>query len=90
MIEQMDTDMVHPDSDHDIDCMPQNEEVTLPASPDREAEKVPGDQGDIKILEDNPEAEMPNIYFDESQHRFVKSCRVPTLDVQISPAQFEV
>ena len=51
--------------------MPQNQEVTPPASPDLEAKQVPRDQGDIKILEYNLEAEMHNISFDESQNRVV-------------------
>lgn len=81
--------MVQPESDRDIDLMPQNQEVTPPNSPDPEVEQVPSDQGDTEILEDNPEAEMHNISFNESQHRVVQSCRFPTPNVHISPAQFE-
>lgn len=61
MIEQMDTNMVKPESDQDIDLMPRNQEVTPPASPNPEAEQVPSDRGDTKILEDNPEVKMHNI-----------------------------
>jgi len=68
--------------------MPQNQEVTPLASPHLEVEKVPSDQGDIEILEDNTEAEMHNRYFNESQHRVVQSRRVPTSDVHMSPTQF--
>ena len=46
MLEQMDMDVVKLELDHDIDLMPQNQEVTPPTSPDLEAEQVPSDQGD--------------------------------------------
>ena len=36
MLEQMDTDMVYPEPDQDIDLMPQNQEVTPLVSPDLE------------------------------------------------------
>ena len=65
MLEWMDMDRVQLEPDQDIDLMPQNKEFTPPASPDPEAQQVPSDQGDTKILEDNPEAEMHNISFDE-------------------------
>ena len=42
----MDTDMVQPESNQDIDLTPQNQEVTPPASPDPEVEQVPSNQGD--------------------------------------------
>lgn len=89
MLEQMDTDMVQPELDKDVDLMPQNQEVTPLASPDLEANKVSSDQGDSKILEDNMEAKMHNIYFDESQHRIVQLHRVPTLNVHVSLVEFE-
>ena len=46
--------------------MPQNQEVTPPASLDPYIEQVLSDQGDTEILEDNLEPEMHNISFDES------------------------
>lgn len=39
-------DMVQRDLNHDIDLMPQNQEVTPSTSPDMEVEQVPSDQGD--------------------------------------------
>jgi len=60
--------------------MPKDLVVTPLASPDLGAEKVSSDQGDTKILEDNPEAYVHNIFFYESQHKVVPSCRVPTTD----------
>ena len=67
----MDMDAVHLESKHDIDLMPHNQEVNPPASPNLEAKQVLSDPGDTKILEDNPEEEMHNISFNESQHKFV-------------------
>lgn len=81
--------MVQPESNQDIDIMPQNQEVTQLASLDLKAEKVPSDEGDRKILEDNLEEEMHNISFEESQHRVVKSCKVPTQNAHVSHVQFE-
>lgn len=69
--------------------MPQNQEVTPLNSPNLEAEQVSSDQGDIKILKDNLEAVMHNIYFNELQHRVVQLRRVPTPDVYVSPTKFE-
>lgn len=66
--------------------MPKDQEVT---PPDPGAEQVLSVQGDIEILEDNPEANVHNISFDESQHRVVQSRRVPTPDVHISPVHFQ-
>jgi len=43
MLEQMDTDMVQPESDQDIDLMPWNQKVTPTNSPDPEAKQVPSD-----------------------------------------------
>lgn len=68
MLEYMDTNVVHLELDQDTDLMPHNQEVNQPTSPDLEAEKFPGDQGDTDILEDNPEADMHNILLEESQH----------------------
>lgn len=81
----MDREMEHLESKQDIDLMPYNQEVNPPSSPNLEAEKVISDQGDIKILEDNLEAEFHNISFDESHHRVVKSRRVTTPHVNASP-----
>jgi len=67
----MDMDVVQPKQDQDTDLMPKDQEVTPPASPDPRAKQVPSDQGDNEILEDNPEADVHNISFDESQHRVV-------------------
>jgi len=64
----MDTNVLQPESEQDIDLMPHNQEVTPSSSPNPEVEKVPNDQGDTKIVEDNPKAEMHNMSFDESQH----------------------
>ena len=61
--------MVQPEKDQDMDLMPKDQEVTPPASLDLEVEQVPSDQGDTEILEDNLEADVHNIYFDDSQHR---------------------
>ena len=41
MLEQMDMDLLQPESEQDIDLMPHNQEVTPLASPDPEAEKFP-------------------------------------------------
>lgn len=89
MLEKIDTDVVQPELDQDIDLMPHNQDVTLPSSPDMEAEIVQSDQGDTDILEDNLEADVHNICFNESQHKFVQLHRVPSLDVHVSPTQFE-
>lgn len=40
-------DMVQPESDQDIDLMPQDQEVTPPTSLDQEVEKVLSDQRHI-------------------------------------------
>ena len=69
--------------------MPYHQEVDPPASPYLEAEQVLSDQGDAKILGDNPKGEMHNISFDESQHRVVQSHKVSTPDDNTSPMQFE-
>ena len=69
--------------------MPYHQEVDPPASPDPEAENVPSNQGDTKILGDNPEGEMHNISFDESQHKVLQSRRLSTLDDNTSPAQLQ-
>ena len=69
--------------------MPHRQEVDPPASLDLEVEQVPSDQDDTEILGDQPEGEMHNISFDESQHRVVQSHRVSTLDDHTSPAQFK-
>jgi len=66
--------------EQDIDLMHHHQEVNLRASPNLEDEKVSSDQGGTKILGDQPEGEMPNISFDESQHRVVQYRRVSTLD----------
>lgn len=85
----MDTDVFQLELDQDIGLMPRNQEVPPPASPDLGTEKVPSDQGDNEILEDNPEVDTHNISLNESQHRVVQSRRVPTLDVHVSLVQFE-
>lgn len=77
--------MVHPELDQDIDLMPKNQMITPLASPDTEVEQVPSDQGDTKILKDNLEADVHDISFNESQHKVMQSCRVPTLDAHVSP-----
>lgn len=68
--------------------MPYHQVVNLPASSDSEAEQVPSDQGDTKILGDNSEEDIHNISFDESKHRVVQSCRVSTPNDHTSPVQF--
>lgn len=55
----------------DIDLMPKNEDVIPPTSPDPGADQVPSDQGDIEIIEDNLEADVHNISFNESHNRVV-------------------
>lgn len=70
----MDMNVVQLELDQDTDLMPHNQVVALPTSPDPEAEQVPSDQGDIDIFEDNLEAEMHNIYFEELQHKVMQSC----------------
>ena len=57
--------------EQDIELMPYHREVDPPTSPDLEVEKVPNDERDTDMLGDNPEEEMHNISFDESQHRVV-------------------
>ena len=89
MLEQMDTNVVQPELDLDIELMPKNQEVTPPASPDPEAKKFPSNQGDTEILEDNLEVDVHNISFEESQHIVVQSHRVPTLNVHVSPVHFQ-
>ena len=44
MIEQMDTNVVQPELDQDIDLMHHNQEVTPPASSDPKVEKIQGNQ----------------------------------------------
>ena len=58
--------MEQPKLEKDIDLMPYHQEVNPLTSLELEAEKVPSDQGDTKILGDNPEEAMHNISFDES------------------------
>jgi len=53
MLEQMDTDVVQPEKDHDMDLVPKDQEVNPPTSPDPGVEQVLSDQGDTEILEDN-------------------------------------
>ena len=55
--------------EQDTDLMPHHKEVDSPASMHLEEEKVLDDQGGTEILGDQPEEEMQNISFDESQHR---------------------
>jgi len=52
-------------------------------------EKVSNDQGCTEILGGQPEVEMHDNSFDESQDRFVHPNRVPTAKDQTSPAQVE-
>lgn len=80
----MNTNIVQPESDQDINLMPQDQEVTQPASPDPKVEQVPSDQGDTETLEDNLEVDMHNISFNESQHKVVQSHRVTTPDAHVS------
>jgi len=61
----MDTNVVYLEKDPDIDLMPKDQEVTPLASPDLWAEQVPNDQGDTKILEENPKFDVHNISFNE-------------------------
>ncbi len=88
-LEQIDTNMEQQELEQDINLMPHHQEVNPLASPDLKVEQVPGDQGDIEILGDQPKGEMQNISFDELQDRVVKSHRVSTLDDHTSPTQFE-
>lgn len=69
--------------------MPHHQEVNLPTSWHPEDEKVSSNQGDTEILGDQREGDVYNISFDESQHKFVQSCRMSTLDDHTSPAQVE-
>lgn len=55
----------------------------------RDNEQVLDDQGGTEILGGQPEVEIHNISIDESHQRVVKSQRVPTLEYQTSPMQFE-
>ena len=82
----MDTDMEQQELEQDIDLLPCHQEVDPPPSLCPEEEQVPSDQGDTEILRDNPEEEMYNISFDESQHKVVQSRKVLTLDDHTSPA----
>ena len=75
--------------EQDTDLMPHHKEVNSPASMHPDDGQVSNDQGGTKILGDQPEGEIHNISFDESQHRVVQSCRVSTLKDHTSPAQVE-
>lgn len=88
-LEQMDTNIEQQELEKEIELMPHHQEVDPLASPCPEEEQVASDQGDTEILGDNPEEEMHNISFDESQHRDVQSHRVLTLDDHTSPTHFE-
>lgn len=82
-------DVVQPKQDQDTDLMPKDLEITPPASPDPIIEQVPSAQGDNEILEDNLEADVHNICFDESQHIIVQLRRVPTPDLHVSLVHFQ-
>jgi len=69
--------------------MPHHNEVHSPTSMHLDDEEVSNDQGGTEILADQPEEEMHNISFDESQHRVVQSCRVSTPEDHTSPTQVE-
>ena len=75
--------------EQDTDLMPHHKEVDSPTSMHLDDEQVSNDQGGTQILGDQPEGEMHNISFDESQHRVVQSHKVSTLEDHTSPAQFE-
>lgn len=82
----MDTDMEQQDLEKEIDLITHHEKVDPLDSPDSEAEHVPIDGGDTEILRDQPEEEMHNILFNESQNRVVQFHRVSTLDDHKYPA----
>ena len=84
MLEQMDTDVVQLEQDQDTNLMPKDQNVTPLASPNPRAKKVPSDQGDTEILEDNLEENEHNISFNKSQHRVLQLHRVSTPDVHVS------
>ena len=88
-LQQLDTDMEQRELEHDIDLMPHNQEIDLPASPHPDDEKVSNDRGGNEILGDQLEEEMHNISFDKSQHRVVQSCRVSTPNDHTSPVKVE-
>ena len=81
--------MEHPKQDQDTDLMPKLTEVTPQASQTPTTEKVPSEQGDTILLEDNPRTDVYNIAFDESQHRVVQARRVHTPDEHASPTHVE-
>lgn len=58
--------------------MPHHREVSSPASMHLDDEKVSNDEGCTEILGGQPEEEMHDNSFDESQHRVVNLDRVPT------------
>lgn len=77
------------ESKQDINLMPHHQEVNLPTSLLLDDEQFSSDQGDTEIFGDQPEEEIHNSSFDESQHRFVQSSRVSTSDDCTSPTQVE-
>jgi len=81
--------MEQPKLEQEIDLMPYHQVVDPTASSDPEVEQVPRNQGDIEILRDNPEEEMHNISFDESQHRVFQLHKVSTPYGHTSPSQIE-
>jgi len=85
----MDTEMVQPKKDHDIDLMLKATEVTPWASPSPAVDQVPGEQGETIFLEDDLGTYVYNIAFDESWHKVVQAHRVHTSDDHTSPVHFE-
>lgn len=59
-------DVVQLEQGQDTDLMPKCPKVISPTSLDLGVEQVPSDQEDIEILEDNLEAYVHNISFNES------------------------
>lgn len=89
MDEQLDAKMEQSKQDQDTDLMPKAIKVIPQASQNLVAEQVPSEQGDTNLLEDDLEADVYNIAFNESQHRVEQARRVHILDEHASPAHFE-
>jgi len=88
-LEQLDADMEQQELEQDTNLMPHHKEVDPPTPMHSKEEQVSNDQGGTEILGDQPEEEMHNISFNESQHRVVQSPGVSTPEDQTSPAQVE-
>ena len=88
-LQQLDADMEQQELEQDTDLMPHHKEVDSPTSMHLEEEQVSDDQRGTEILSDQPEEDMHNVSFVESQHRVVQSRRVSTPEDQTSAVQVE-